>query len=262
VGFDYQLTKATMVYVASRRGFRAGGVNGYNSTVGVFEPNYGPETVTDGEIGIKSDFKIGSIPFRIDADVYDQDYNNIQVNNQTILGSGIPVNVEANAAKARITGAEVELTAQLTENFTLEASYDCLDFQYVEFGSGVVGPTTLNQQRFIERPPAKYGVEGRYRLPFGAKVGELALHAGWHWQAQEGDESEPFGMIPAYGVLNFSLDWYKVAGLPVDISLFCSNALDKDYAVYRRTVYTSAVGIAFSKFGDPRMYGARVSYRF
>jgi iron complex outermembrane receptor protein len=77
VTFDYQLAPDTMAYVARRKGYRSGGVqlraNAFT------EPAYfAPESVMDWELGLKSSFKLGSVPVRTNVALFSQQYKNMQ----------------------------------------------------------------------------------------------------------------------------------------------------------------------------------------
>jgi iron complex outermembrane receptor protein len=251
---DYQVVPDTSVYFTSRRGYRAGG-----STIasnGVTFP-FSPEYVTDFEVGVKSDWKVGEVPVRTNADVYYQDYSNIQVN-QLIpyAGQAGGLNITSNAAGARLWGAELEAEAILTKSFQVGVNYSNLSFKYTKFAAGVDSASLIAGET-ANRIPHEYGVNARYQLPVPDPVGDISIKANWHWQAQFGDFLGT-GQIPAYGLLNMSMNWDKVAGRPVDIQLFVSNALNKTY----ENGGIGFLGVTERTYGDPRLYGIRVAYRF
>jgi iron complex outermembrane receptor protein len=59
-------------------------------------------------------------------------------------------------------------------------------------------------------------------------------------------------------LLNFSLNWDKVGGAPVDAQVFVSNALNKTY----ESGGIGFLGVTERTYGDPRLYGIRFTYRF
>lgn len=251
---EYQAADATSVYFTSRRGYRSSGAT--EGTNGVLFP-YTPEYVTDFEVGVKSDWRIADVAVRTNAAVYYQNYTDIQVN-ELIPYPGTPIGIDitANAAKARLWGAEFESTAILTKNFEVGANLSHLSFKYLEFGSGV-DPTGLIAGETANRIPWQYGVNGRYILPIPDSLGNVAVMANWHWQDHFGDFLGT-SQIPAYGLLNLSLDWKQIAGKPIDAQLFCSNALNKTY----ENGGIGFIGISEVTYGDPRLYGIRLAYRF
>src|SRR3546814_16385259 len=65
MGLDYQLSGDVFLYGVTRRGYRAGGINTPNLG-GTLVPyqTFGPQTVTDYEIGLKADWAIGAVQGR------------------------------------------------------------------------------------------------------------------------------------------------------------------------------------------------------
>lgn len=260
-GLDYQVSDATLLYFASRRGYRPGGSNGIDATTLLLRPDFDPEYVSDFEVGVKSDWMLADIPIRTNAAVYYQDYSDAQV---TTIYAATPDPfdvITANAAAAEQWGVEIEAQMQLTDNFRFGVNFDYLNFKYTGIGP-LVDAAALEITSKTNRPPYKYGVNVRYDLPLDASVGDVSLLANWSWQDDSGDPALEFGgFIPAYGLLNLAVNWNAVAGQPLDLSLFGSNMLNK---VYRTggDGYYDKYGFDLYRFGEPRMYGLRVRYGF
>ncbi len=222
---------------------------------------FNPEYVNDVELGIKSDFDAAGVPVRVNADIYYEKYRDIQVTLPVFLAGGGFQNVTANAAAARIDGAEIEILAQVTHDLQIGGSYDYLNFAYTSFDPGV-DPDTYNAIRRANRPPAKFSAKARYRLPLPAEIGTVSMRANWAWQAAyNGDTSQPGAQLNAFGLLNVSADWDGVFGSKFDASLFASNVTNKLYSVGGVDVY-NGFGYAVQRYGEPRMYGVRLNYRF
>jgi iron complex outermembrane receptor protein len=264
-GFDYQVVTDTLLYLKADRGYRGGGFNvGTVLGVGTHLPSFGPEFVTEYEFGVKSDWEVANVPIRTNADVYYQDYSDIQVRvNDPILGP-----ITGNAAKARIWGAELEATANLTDNLQVGINFDHLNRQYTEFSPDAIasgGTQQLIASETLGFPANKYGLTARYRVPVASEVGDVSVRANWSWQSANGDYSVPdgLGIVHPYGLLNMSVDWNEIHGKPFDLSLFASNLLNKDYIVEAVPTYQpAAFGYGTVIYGEPRMYGLRVRYRF
>jgi iron complex outermembrane recepter protein len=255
---DYQVTPDTAVYLTSRRGYRGGGT--VSNTVGTSNVNFpfNPEYVTDYEVGVKSDWKVADVPIRTNGDLYYQDYSGIQVNQLVPYpgGPGGNVNITTNAGAARLWGAEFEALALLTKNFEVGANFSYLSFKYTKFGPGVDGAALIAGET-ANRIPREYGVNARYYLPVPEALGKISLLTNWHWQARFGDFLGTH-QIPAYGLLNFSLNWNQINQSPLDAQVFVSNALNKTYI----SGGIGFNGFAESTYGDPRLYGIRLTYRF
>jgi iron complex outermembrane receptor protein len=257
---DYQVTQDTLTYFTSRRGYRAGGFNIGNVLTGNSNPpGFGPEFVTDYELGLKSDWKLAGMPIRTNADLWYQDYTDIQVTTlDPVYG-----NLTRNAAAARFWGAELEAQANLTQDLQLGVNFNYLNRRYTHFDSTAVGTADLIASETLYNPPYKYGVDLRYHLPLGSEVGDVSARANWSWQSTGGDTLVPLETIKAYGLLNMSADWKGVFGSSLDVSLFATNVLNKLYVFSPGLSFQpGAFGFGTDVYGEPRMYGVRLRYRF
>ena len=254
VGLDYQATLDTLVYLTSRRGYRTGGFNA--SAQLPQNKKFDPEYVTDVELGVKHDGEIAGRGIRTNVAVFHDKYKNIQTN-QTVTEDVIPITVVKNAAAARIVGAEVEATLEATENLRLGAMFSWIDFKYT---SSITGADLFHQPNV---PKYKYGVNARYRLPVASALGGMNVSANWSWQDDVFITTavDPLAVQRAYGLLTLGANWDRIAGSPVDASLFMTNATDKTYATGSFSLY-DCCGFSGLTYGEPRMYGVRVRYRF
>src|SRR3546814_12093438 len=78
MGLDYQLSGDVFLYGVTRRGYRAGGINTPNLG-GTLVPyqTFGPQTVTDYEIGLKADWAIGAVQGRTNISAYISTFTNL-----------------------------------------------------------------------------------------------------------------------------------------------------------------------------------------
>jgi iron complex outermembrane receptor protein len=258
-GLEYQATEGSLVYLESRRGYRRGGEHYVPFLQGttLIVP-FAPEFVTDYELGTKSEWMLGNIPIRTNLDVYGQEYTNIQVDQEVPYPGAIGgmIGITGNAAAARQWGAEFEGTMKPTPNLTVGASYDYLHFKYTKFGEGVDSAGLIAGET-ANRVPIKYGASVRYDVPLHG-MGDIAFQANYSWQAAFGDFLGT-RQIPSHDLLNLALNWNSVSGGPLDVSVFVSNATNRAYQTGG-----IGIGIGFTEatYGDPRMYGIRLNYRF
>lgn len=255
VGLDYQVSPETLLYITSRRGFRSGGFNITGALP--HEQTYDPEYVVDIEAGIKSSVALGSTILRWDAALYRQNYTDIQLPKFSQDKNGGPISVIQNTGKARITGIELQGTMRLTANFALGAHFSWLDYDFTRLSDGVAEPVVTNIPKY------KYGLSADYYLPLDPAYGEVRLSLNWNWQ----DDSyisaveDPVAVQKSYGLLGFDATWQGVAGQPVDLSLFMTNASDRDYAVGGLPL-SDSLGTSTLTYGEPRMWGMRIQYHF
>lgn len=101
---DYKPSDNVMVYLTHRRGYRSGGFNSIGTSLPQFTP-YKPEIVEDVEAGLKSTFRLGSMPTTLNLAVYSANYTDIQrqvtasiggVTTATVLNAGPPASPGAN----------------------------------------------------------------------------------------------------------------------------------------------------------------------
>src|SRR5882724_5607398 len=114
-GLDWQATERVMLYAKTSRGFRAGGTNQRSNPA----LPYAPETVTDYEIGAKSDWFERRL--RVNLAAYHSDYKNIQRSVFVNESQSFVTEIQ-NAAAAKINGVELEITARPFTALTLSAS--------------------------------------------------------------------------------------------------------------------------------------------
>jgi iron complex outermembrane recepter protein len=266
LGIDYHVTDRTMVYFTQRTGYKSGGFN-TNTEPGAAFAAFGPETVLNREMGLKTDFSVGGRPVRLNIAAFNDSYKNIQ-RNQTVLVPPAPpattprsTNLVLNAGAAEIKGVELQGTIQLTDRLQVQANYSFLDAKYTRFvlpggidRAGVALPYS---------PENKYGASIRYDVPVPEEIGEVSVGLSYsyqsHFRAQDPDQ--PGNIIGDYGLLNFDAEWKNIAGRPVDLEVFVTNVADEQY-IQQNLAYYNVFGSVAVLYGEPRMYGARLRYNF
>ncbi|MDE2570167.1 MAG: TonB-dependent receptor [Sphingomonadales bacterium] len=80
IGLDWQASPSVFVYAVTRHGYRAGGINSPTLT-GRLIPfqSFKPETVTDVEVGMRSDVRAGDVAIRFNASPFIGWYSSVQV---------------------------------------------------------------------------------------------------------------------------------------------------------------------------------------
>jgi iron complex outermembrane receptor protein len=265
-GLDYQVTPGTLLYVTARRGFRAGGLN--TQSLILSQIGFKPETVQDVEIGVKSDWELYGVKARTNVAAFHTDYKNKQASQAytaTINGQLITTNLIVNAGNVTIDGLEADFTfipvngLELTTSWAYnQAKFD--KYLIVSTGQSVPGET----YPFV--PPNKLSFNARYQLPVPEDWGDLFASTTVAYQSHQYlgvQASDPaFSTIGnGYTTIDLALDWKNILNHPVDVSLFATNVTDTVYKLGGIPVYGVA-GYAAFVYGEPRMYGARIKYRF
>lgn len=255
-GAEYQATPDLMAYASIARGFKSGG---FNSRTAIDLPNLGfaafkPETALTYELGLRSQWLDRRL--RLNVTLFDTDYRNIQLRQQTIVAGTATTLIES-AAKARIRGAEVELVVAPIEGLTLNAVYGHLDPRYLDVGR-VPGLTLAS--RFQRSPSHSFSASIDYKSPF--RWGTIELHADYSYRSKE-----QFQIIAAlndqaaYGLLGVRLT-FRTREDRFSVALFGTNLTDQRYRTAGRGTLINQLGIAYSSIGMPRQVGVQVNTRF
>nr|WP_293985699.1 TonB-dependent receptor [Sphingobium sp.] len=97
----------------------------------------------------------------------------------------------------------------------------------------------------------------QYTVPLG-DLGELGATADYY-------HSSPLSFVntslPAYDLVNARLDWRNVAGRPMDIGIYVTNAFKENYQAIG-AVSGGGLGFNTAIYGAPRQYGLTLRYRF
>ena len=126
-------------YASFTHGYKAGGFNlDPTAAAGGADPRFRPETVNAYEVGIKTKLLNNSLTANLA--VFHQDLKDFQV----LEFTGVQF-VTFNVGKAKATGAELELNARLSNNFSANAAYTYTDARYPKnCAPGVTNPTVLS----------------------------------------------------------------------------------------------------------------------
>jgi iron complex outermembrane receptor protein len=254
---DYQVTPDLLLYATGRRGYNPGGFNLY-APAGQSR-KYQPETVVDVEAGIKANWSLWDMPGRIALDGFHDHYTNIQ-RAVALVGSGINTITE-NAALATLEGIEFEGHINPIDSLELSGIYAYSNSRYDKYFSASTNQD-LSGLPFTGGPRNQYSTTAKYTLPVADRLGKISLAATYSWQAHVQISDHELGSIlPPHGLLDLRMDWNDIAGRPVDAAFFMTNATDQVYLVGGTVVY-SALGVNPVLYGEPRMWGFQVRYRF
>lgn len=265
LGLDYHLSGNTLVYIRSGRGYVPGGFNpSFGFTPGgVNTPQFrfAPESAVDVELGVKTPFAIGAARGQISADIFHSNFTNIQRYVSEVLPGGVESNFTANASEARIDGFEFQGSIAPNRALTIDATYSYNYGKYTKLDPAAA--PSLVGVPFAYLPNHKASLGASYVLPVTARAGEISTSAFFSYQSRFFDAPtvQPFDYIAGYGLLNARIDWKNIGTSPLDAAFFVTNATNKNYRVGQ---YSGLVanGYITSFYGEPRMYGVQLRYRF
>ena len=251
----YEVADHANVYLSYNRGFKAGG---FAPTTGDLTP-FKNEQIDAYEFG----FKIARPTFDLQTSAFYYDYKDLQIAN---YASG--VGVIKNAAKAEIYGADVQLTARLTDRFSLGAGVAYTHSKYVSFpdatfypGTGTVADPVRTQQtdasgnQLLRTPEWTGSLSASYKQP----IGDNSLQFSANYYLTSGfnfDPVEQFHQV-GYGLLSGRIE-FKPASEKYTIAVFGNNLTDETYL----TQVLPFSGAILQTYGTPRTYGVEVSVKF
>ncbi|ARR55279.1 hypothetical protein HY78_18430 [Rhizorhabdus wittichii DC-6] len=256
---DYRINSDLFVYAATRRGYKSGG---FNPTSPVPEfAKFEPEYLTDFEVGIKSDWRIGGVVGRTNLSAYTGNYTDIQ-KSQTVQVNGRPVGATLNASKGKVRGIDFETTVNPTPWLSLTSFYSYTDAFYKKFPSSE-GDATASA--FSNTPKHKLGVTGEFKAPLSDDNGALSFLASYYYQSHQYfwdlNFNNPESRAPGYNLVNLRAEWSNIGGKPLSLSIFGNNIFNKKYMQQGNPLAT-VFGFNSVAYGDPRMYGAELRYNF
>jgi iron complex outermembrane receptor protein len=255
LSLDYQMTPDVLLYIATRRGFKAGGFNPSASDPANY--GYDEETLTDVEVGLKADWRINDDVFlRTNVAAYTGQYENIQ---RFVFVA--PNTITRNAGDGEVSGLEVQATATFYDDFDLVVNYAYTEATIDPF------PTVPDAGSTFANVPEHAGsVTARYRLPLDAAIGDVALAATAYAQSEmpfiDSIDVNPQAIAEAYTLYNLRADWTNVFGGNLDLGLFVNNVTDEEYVVDGVIALDAQLGWSVRAFGPPRTYGLELRYAY
>lgn len=257
-----KLDDDTMIYGSIARGFRGGGTNGPGA------PNltYDGDSVWTYELGTK--LSTHDRRMSLQGAVFYNDYKDIIAANSlapSTTGAGI-VGINLNTGDARSYGVEAEVTAVLSDAWTVRAGGLLQNARITD--DTRYRQTTgrlLPSDRIPFQPDWTLSLQSDYVVPMAR--GELTISGG---VIGKGDRigaglSNTFAPeLESYFLANASIS-YRVDNL--EFAVFSNNLFDKDhYESYIDASTLTAAGLpalgSLGQIGDGRRIGVRVGYSF
>jgi iron complex outermembrane recepter protein len=257
---DHELFDKTMVYFTMRSGYRSGAINSgsFNPLVMVAKP----EEVIDYEAGVKSDFSVLDMPMRANVDAYQTAYHDLQYeatlpnvtlavgpgggpctqaafNANQCINATSTATVTVNAARARVYGAEWDVTMLPLPQLSLNAQGSYLDARYTDFSftppagyllpagnGGNLSGTPIPAPRWQMNYTASYSFGPLQFASFG--VGDMVLTAHYYWQSRYLADMRGFNPVQQtspYGLLNLRFAVEDIDASGAELALFVNNVM-------------------------------------
>lgn len=269
---DWKFDGKNMVYVTHRDGYQSGGFTYSALRPSEFTP-YRPQTVKDYEVGLKTEWTIGSVAGRTNLAAYRGNYKDIQrvLAFTSVNPAGFPFAQQRilNAATAVVQGIEFDTRFDFNGILAIDLSYAYTDARYKDF---VVSGVDYSKSKFSGTPAHTLSAAARLRLPISEDIARAHIQLSSSYQSssvtQDVTAFDPArgitraeGTLPGFTLLNSRLDLDDIAGLPTRVSFWARNLLNKRYYI-GGSDGTTNTGNTTRILGDPRTVGIQVNYRF
>lgn len=275
----YDFSDDQLVYLNWARGYKSGGINAAGiptdaaGNPSLVSATVQPEKSTTVELGLKSQW----LERRLTTNfaVYDTQVTDYQAN-VVDAGPGALRGYLANIEKVSVRGVEFDSRAQLTDSWSVYATYAYTDGQYDSFRNG---PPPLEA---LASGTTAYDLSGRDLPGVSKNAGSLGTEYSWG-----GSVSGPSFNIPGewYSAadLSYRSDWNSDASVSkyllveastlvnlrlgfrtdngTDVSIYARNAFDEDYLSFL-SIQAGNSGAVYGHVGDPRNIGLRVKAEF
>ena len=247
----YDFTDDIMPYASVSKGFLVGG---YIQSLATSEENftYDEEHTWNYEIGIKTSWLDRRLMANLSAFYIDMK------DKQVMEWCPDGTRDIKNAAEAHSMGVELEVQARPTRGLDLFAGFGYTDTEFDDWTAtemGTTWPPSIIQYDYKgkELPNApKYtynlGVQYRHEIGFFGRVDFLGT-GKFYGDSKNLVEQE------SYELVNLRLGYEREH---FDIIFWCKNLFDKEYATMKAIWGADEMCVD----GDPRMFGATVTYRF
>jgi iron complex outermembrane receptor protein len=269
-GLNYQISRATLLYVTTRRGYREGGLNTPLFAApeqAVFRPyqSVSAEKLTDVEVGIKSDWRMGGLRGRVDFSAYKQWLRGYQENVTVaglVPGQFLPTNASltVNSGNLAMSGFDGALTIIPVEGLTLAGS---ISYFHLDSSNAAI-PASLNPTGVaaapvtVPSPKWSGNLSLNYLLPAHPGGTDIRFNINYFYSGAITYEALT---LPSYDTTDLRLEVANIAGTNLALAGFVQNVFDQKNIISAH-IFETSFGIAEGAYAPPRTYGLEATYRF
>ena len=253
VGIDYQANDSLLVYASAARGFKSGAIN-----LGALTSPVKPETVDNFEAGLKSSFLDHHV--RLNLAAFTSNYRDLQV-----LQIGALNQILSNAARARISGIELEATVKPVGALTLTANASLLDAKYREFVTDDIRHGLLAVDVSGNRLPLTSKAQFMLAGDYDARIGGFILSPHIDYAYRGSLYFTEFNTADArqkgYGLLNLALS-LEPANKRFRLYAFVRNLTDENVTGSMAIVSPLLGSVRIVNLLPPRTFGIGANVNF
>jgi iron complex outermembrane receptor protein len=266
---EYDVLDKTLAYASVAKGIRTGG---FNPTAFLAENRtYRTESNWTYELGVKNDLFDDRV--RLNASLFYIDGKDVQISSPDLGNPNqFATNIILNLGNYKAKGFEVELEAQVTEQFSLngalsytDANYSSgtIDARFRRVCDNVVCPTSgdISGKQLQRQSPWKASVGAQWAdvLPFGGGDWRYFVRGDLGYSSSQYGESMNLSRIAARTVVNASLG---IGNEWLDLRLWSKNLFNKKYVSAAFVTITNTGGSYAPVMGEKRTVGLTATLRY
>lgn len=262
LSLKYNVSDDVMVYASYSAGYKSGAFQFFPSTASAARKIADPEEVNAIEFGVKT--QLLDHRLQLNAAIFNMDYQDLQLLSLAPLRdeNGTDIGTSAvlidNAADSTIRGLEIEASALLSENWTVDINYGYLDAEFDEY---IRGPgQDFSGNRLARSPEHSFNLALNYsgEFNFGGVDGRIGY--AWHDEyffEPDNNLIDPNSEQGSEGLLDGSVKFSLKNGWSV--LLWGRNLTDERF---RRSVLNSEGDPQRTAGIEPRTVGFRLTKEF
>lgn len=253
----FDVTDDLMVYANYAHGFKGGDFNGGALFAPAEATIVNPEFLDSYEMGFKGATADRRLTFEGAAFYYD--FKDQQIS-QNLPGSTVTLQSLTNAAKTRVYGAELSVTAQPADALFLQGKAGVLDAKFKEFLLDPSNPaTSFAGNRTASSPRLTLAGTARYDVPVGAYTLSAQLDGSYTGSHYFSADNNPVLYEDGYWLANTSLA-LRSPGERYSATVWVKNLLSEKYLV--TGLANTSLGFIEVFPGMPRTFGLTVAASF
>ena len=266
----FNMTDNTMLWASYAEGFKSGGFFGRQANFNAIDVSFEPEFLTNMEVGFKSTLLDGAMT--LNASYFFSDYDDKQVSVLVVRGPADVATVVNNIDSQEISGLEVDLSWQITQNWFVRANYGYLDAEYNEFYADLNGDDVETENSFMQprnTPENTFGISTVYT----AAIGPGNLQGVLAYRYRDAIQTDLVSQSPTTPPSPTNTGGIGAMGSIYDVSAQLSYMFSDDryrITVYgknltdQRELYNQTIGGIATRgyWNDPRTYGVEFAVSF
>ena len=272
VGLEYQATDELLTYIKTRGSFRSGGFNGAAEPLDASATEGGnkfeSEHVKDVEGGVKFQGDVAGRPTTFNVAIYKawiEDVQRVEFPDPDGTGPLRSIAVTANVPKTTVQGIELDATTLLTDWMEFGFAIAYTDAEFTDGNINLFGQP-YSYGPVGDTPETSGSVYAVFDLPIDPQLGEMSLRTEVYAQSAQyfsnaADTIAPGTKLPGYELLNARLHWSNIMDSQFSAAVYGKNLTDEEYFVGGMTL-AAALGHNAAAVGEPRTFGAELSYEF